>query len=513
MSITDPAIPSSLAQPSKEIEFLFNRINYERRSVLAYNEQRMRLENMRRLLEKLGDPHQRLSIVHIAGTKGKGSVATMVSSILAESDLRVGTYTSPHLHALNERFLINNSPIDSTELDRLIRVTRPHLEDLDQDAIERGDPFGRPTFFEITTAIAFLHFAQQQVDYAVIEVGLGGRLDSTNICTPRLSIITSISYDHTRQLGETLPEIAGEKAGIIKSGIPLICGVEQPEISQLIARRAADHKSACWQLGVDFQLRPSVNRSAPLLPTGQLPTHNLPQEDHTQAQTEPGELFSVQILNRDISDVHTELQGLRTAMPGAHQQRNAAIAIASCKFLQKTDPRISQQAIGTGLAGARLAGRIEQVCAEPRIVVDVAHNVASAIALIETLQPAVSSSTLIYATSRDKDFHGVLQVLLPHFSRVHFTRFLENPRARAPAELLAEATEITKRQPDLHWEFHLHLNPQDALQAALDQPSSNEQPTSHAPLICITGSAFIVAELRNLCSSNVIQKRKLDSKI
>jgi len=211
-------------------QFLIDRINYERTNDIPYGKREFKLERMKRLLEHLGDPQEVVRVIHVAGSKGKGSTATIIASILTEAGLRTGLYTSPHLLRLEERFRIDGEEIAAQQLGRLVQSTiRPVVARLDEEALANGQPWDTPTFFEITTAAAMVYFREQKVDAAVLEVGLGGRLDSTNICRPECCVITSISLDHTKQLGSTHPEIASEKAGILKVGVPLVTGVTHPE--------------------------------------------------------------------------------------------------------------------------------------------------------------------------------------------------------------------------------------------------------------------------------------------
>ncbi|MBY0588722.1 bifunctional folylpolyglutamate synthase/dihydrofolate synthase, partial [bacterium] len=218
--------------------FLESRLNYESRGMPALAE--LRVDRTAMLVEELGQPHHRLRVVHVAGTKGKGSTSTMIATLLRESGHRVGLHTSPHLLQVEERFRIDGIPILPTLFDQLIDEMRP--------AIDRVDELLSPTqpsltFFEITTALTLLYFARERVDWAVIEVGMGGRLDSTNVVDPQVSVITSISLDHTRQLGDTIAQIAFEKAGIIKPGKPVVSTVRAPDAIPVIQRKAQEMES------------------------------------------------------------------------------------------------------------------------------------------------------------------------------------------------------------------------------------------------------------------------------
>ena len=208
------------------LAFLYSRIDYERAVNPPYSAGTLRLERMRELLARLGNPQRGLPTVHIAGTKGKGSTAAMVAAVLTAAGHRTGLASSPHLRRVEERLAIDGRPASGDELVELVDRLRPHVETMERQAAHVAGETG-PTYFEITTALAWQHFARNRVRAAVVEVGLGGRLDATNVCEPTVTAITSISFDHTRQLGNTLAEIAGEKAGIIKPGVPIISGATQ----------------------------------------------------------------------------------------------------------------------------------------------------------------------------------------------------------------------------------------------------------------------------------------------
>ncbi len=218
---------------------LYSRINYERQSRITARS--FKLVNMRDLLKRLGNPHLEYPVIHVAGTKGKGSVSTMIGSVLSASGLRTGVYTSPHLETIHQRMAIDSQLISDEQLIDVLDEIQPVLAEMDQEAEQ--DDRRNLTFFEVTTAAMFYHFARQKVDAAIIEVGLGGRLDSTNVCQPVVCVITNISHDHTKQLGHTLDAIAREKAGIIKAGIPVVSGAVNPDAAAVIADVAAKNNA------------------------------------------------------------------------------------------------------------------------------------------------------------------------------------------------------------------------------------------------------------------------------
>ena len=227
------------------IAYWFGRINYESRSAQPHD---LKLERMRSLLQLLGNPHERLRIIHIAGTKGKGSTAMMLARILQFAGYRVGVLTSPHMVHVEERIQVDGQMIRRDELTHLLNEVREQVDRLDRE------PLPGPTFFEINTALAFLHFVRRRVEIAVVEVGLGGRFDSTNVCQPIVSVITSIGHDHIEQLGSTLEAIAFQKAGIIKRGIPIVSGVTQPAAQQTIQQVAQSMNAPLRQAEVGHSL-------------------------------------------------------------------------------------------------------------------------------------------------------------------------------------------------------------------------------------------------------------------
>ncbi len=235
------------------LDWLLGRINYERTAAIPYQERQLKLDRMRQFLTRLGQPDASLKIVHVAGTKGKGSTSAMITGILGAAGFHTGLFSSPHLDRIEERFVVDGQPCSAAELVALLDQLRPVVRAMDDEAASDGEPSGGPTYFDITTAMALLHFVERGVDAAVLEVGLGGRLDSTNVCLPAVSVITTISFDHMKQLGYTLAAIAREKAGIIKPGVPVVCGVLEPEPQAVIAEVARAHGCRLIQLGRDFE--------------------------------------------------------------------------------------------------------------------------------------------------------------------------------------------------------------------------------------------------------------------
>jgi dihydrofolate synthase / folylpolyglutamate synthase len=444
-------------------DFLLRRINYERTTTVPYLSVDFKLDRMRRLLGLLGDPHLGLKAIHIAGTKGKGSTAAMVAQILQSAGHRTGLYTSPHLDRIEERIQVDGQPCPADQFQALANQVEPAVELLDAEAAAVGA--NGPTFFEVTTAMAFLHFAQAKVAAVVLEVGLGGRLDSTNVCQPEVCIITSISVDHTRQLGNTLAAIAGEKAGIIKPHIPIISGVVDAEPRDVIAAKAIELRAPLIQRGVHYNI--SIPHST------------------TNSHLE----------SFDYHEQTFNLYNLRLSLLGRHQAANAAAAIAAINSLRGRGWAITDHDIRHGLLGARCAARIEQISTAPAVVLDVAHNLASIEALLTVLRERFSPSRriLIFASSKDKDYCGMLGLLLPAFDTIFLTNYIDNPRAMPAESLLAIAQEMRAKQTDrtTHPILHATARPEDALRLARAIATPQD-------LICITGSFFLAAELRPL---------------
>jgi dihydrofolate synthase / folylpolyglutamate synthase len=467
---------------STELDFLYSRINYEH-NVPAKGDDSFRLATMIELLKRLGDPHLRIKAIHVAGTKGKGSIVTMLGSILCECGFKVGVYTSPHLESLCERFLINRRMITDHSLNSHLLRIKGIVSELDQLAKE--DPeIHCPTFFEIVTAVAFCWFADENVDWAVLEVGMGGRLDSTNVCLPKACVISNISFDHTGQLGNTLQLIAREKAGIIKSGVPVITGTEAPEALEEIRRIAAQRNAPLFVWKEDFEIdRPT---------RGQIWRNEQPaQSENLQLQ------FTKQIRPFDVfgnvDGNEFVIRDMELSMNGRHQMTNAMLASMASKVLQLRGEPITDQCVIRGIAQATIAGRIEFVSTRPDVVLDVAHNVASAISLARWIddygQQQISTvrKTLIFGASRDKDVDGLLKILMPRFDSVILTRFHDNPRCETIEKMERKARNV-KNQLELTTTI-------DTDEQCLSAWTNVRRQLNSHDFVCIAGSVFLIAEL------------------
>ncbi len=450
---------SSVSRLDVLLAELFGRIDYERRSPRP---EALRLEPMRALLKRLENPHLNAPVLHVAGTKGKGSVSALMGAMLAAQGLRTGVYSSPHLERLNERFSINGSSAGDDDLAQALEIVLFHARRADAEARASGMP--PLTFFEITTAVAFLHFARQNANFIVLETGLGGRLDSTNVCEPVLSVITSISLDHTRTLGDTLGKIATEKAGIIKPGRPVISGVRQSEPAEVIQQRARECQSPLLQIGQDFDW--SAN---------------------------PDGTFQVE---GTIDQQYFKWSSLKVTLPGEHQKHNAALAVAAMELLRHSGWKIDDASVRAGLLAVDLPGRFERMSERPLVILDVAHNPASIDAFCQTFDEQWSRRehgsngrrTLIVSISRDKDAESMVPRLCQSFDRIIVTRYQSNPRAR-DVESLAAMFAATAEQWHPAVEVQVAGDPVVAWQNAVQ--SSRPQDA-----IAITGSTFLVGELR-----------------
>lgn len=474
---------STAQQYAQATQFLFQRINYEKTSDIPYRSEEFKLGRMRELVRRLGDPQCQFPVVHVAGTKGKGSTAELLAQIGQAAGYRIGKFTSPHLERLEERFSINGQLCTEQETIDLVGAIAPIVREMDQ-----GEEIGeRLTFFEITTAMAFLYFARQEVDLGVIEVGLGGRLDSTNVCQPRLSIITSISRDHIKTLGADLRQIAMEKAGIIKPGIPAISGVQDPQARLVIAEIAANQSAPLWQLDRDFSVHAICDND--------LASDHDPGGTDDSLLTDYLQTFEFRA-GGPLSVV--DLRRLQLGMKGRHQVRNASLAIMAALLL-RSSPQVgeegfhfSDEAIRQGIASTSLSARIECIATRPTIIVDVAHNDASAEALAEVVDRHFPKGRryLVYASSTDKQHEEILSPLLPVFHQLWLTRFQNNPRSQNPAKLYELVTRLIAAES--HFRCQIQPPMDDAhvvFSEAIDALGPDD-------LLVVTGSFFIAAEFQ-----------------
>jgi dihydrofolate synthase/folylpolyglutamate synthase len=393
---------------AKAMEYIFAKTDYERQRVLRYNNTTFDLDRMVKLLKKIGNPHQKTETIHIAGTKGKGSTATMLAKMIEANSYSVGLYTSPHVTSLHERIAINSKLISKREMLGLVNRIQPAIERMAKQNES-------PTFFEIFTALAFMHFADKKVDIAIIETGLGGRLDSTNVVKPSLVGITSISIDHQNLLGNTIDSIAKEKAGVIKKGIPVVTVKQDPAAMKVLKKTANSVKAPLTVTGsdIDFSYRFESSRE---------------HGPHTRiCVTTPTSRF----------------EHLKVPLPGEHQAINCGLALALLDKLKAHGFEIDDNKAVKGLKSVSMIGRMEIICDDPRIIVDTAHNAASVKALISAIGQHVpyDSMIIIFGCNSDKDVNGMLRELQYGADKVIFTRS-NSPKAVFPQELAEVYTEI-----------------------------------------------------------------------
>ena len=404
------------------------------------------LDNPRRLLAALGDPHRKYPSVLIAGTNGKGSVAAMLTEILSGHGFRTGLYTSPHLVRLEERIRIDGRLIGQGEVARGMTALKDRIDGL----LAARKLVYPPTFFEVVTALAMAYFADKKVDIAVLEVGMGGRFDATNTVTPVVSIITTIAHDHQKYLGRTLGEIAFEKAGIIKPGVPVVCGVRGGEALRVIRRRAREE-------------------SAPLIEVfGR------------------GTAFGPDGLrgNRFVYDSGTRRYAYKTSLLGAHQGENAAVALSAAEAISRVwrplDPRESVRAVGR----TRWEGRLETVRRHPPVILDGAHNPEGAAALAAYLRDSIRRPVvLVFDAMKDKDIRRIGGILFPRARRIILTR-VPMDRAASPEDILGLCREYAAK-------ILIEPNVRKALNAALAEAGAR------TPVV-VAGSLFLVGAVKKI---------------
>ncbi|OUM89563.1 bifunctional folylpolyglutamate synthase/dihydrofolate synthase [Parageobacillus thermoglucosidasius] len=405
------------------------------------------LERMEWMMEKLGHPERRVRAIHVAGTNGKGSTVSYLRHILQAAGYSVGTFTSPYVEKFNERISVNGRPIRDKEIVELVRAIQPLAEELETTEL------GAPTEFEVITAMMFYYFGKKNIqDVVIIEAGLGGRFDSTNVIYPILSIITNIGYDHMNILGETLEKIALEKAGIIKSGVPVITAVNQPEAWAVIAGKATSLKAKTYRLGEDFSI---VQHEA----------------------NEDGERFSVET-------VFSQYPDLNITMFGAHQVQNAAVAVMAADYLRMCYSfLIEKEHIYEGLEKAKWIGRFERISNKPLIIIDGAHNAEGIRSLVDTVRLHYPNKDVhvLFAALTDKPLEQMIPPLAGIAKTITFTSF-NFPRA-ASAEQLAALCDHPDKACITDWERWL--------KEKRKQKRSDD-------LFLITGSLYFIAEVRKL---------------
>jgi len=397
------------------------------------------LNQTRSVLARLGNPHENLRCIHVGGTNGKGSTAAMLSSILSRHGFKVGLYSSPHLVRFTERFRINDQEVSRKCILRVFDDVRKVMDEKEP-----------PTFFEAVTAMALVYFAREEVDWAVIEVGMGGRLDATNVIRPLASVITNIGLDHQEYLGSTLAAIAREKAGIVKDGAPVVTSARQPVVRGILQTACARHGSRLYRLGGDFRIRRSADGS-----------------------------FHYYGLRHRWS-------GLSLNLAGAHQYLNAALALATLEVLEGDGRlQVEEKALRRGLNEVRWPARLEILARDPLIVLDGAHNPQGAEYLRESLRKHFTYKDLhlVLGIMGDKDIRGMLRRLLPLAKTAIFTQ---------PRYVRAADAEQMRQLARPYIQKH-YIIPDPA--SAIDQARRMAGPED---LVCITGSLYFAGEVKEI---------------
>ena len=428
------------------VNYILSFADYERmpRSAIVFD-----LRRTERLLERLGSPQNAAKAIHIAGTKGKGSTAAMIASILVQSGYRTGLYTSPHLFNIRERIQVDGRQISEAGFARLTEMIKPEVA-----TVNASGGLGELTTYEILTALAFAYFRDKKVDYQVLEVGLGGRLDATNVVKPEVCVITSISYDHMEVLGDTLSQIAEEKAGIIKPGSITVTAPQSPEAMEVLEKVCQQQEVKLVRVGRDVTWQRESFRPE-------------------------GQSFKVRGMKGEYQ--------LRLPLIGEHQLENAATAVAATEALAERGARITAETVSRGIASVNWPGRLQILRQKPWIIVDGAHNGDSMQRLVAAIRQhfTFDKATVIFGASSDKNIAGMVNELSSFPDKVIVTRS-HHPRAVASERLAAEFSRkgLTSE---------ISENVASAVERALAIAESSD-------LICATGSLFLVAEVMEYMS-------------
>lgn len=406
------------------------------------------LDTIKGILSSLGNPQNDFNCIHVAGTNGKGSVASALSAILHESGYRVGLYTSPHLVRFNERICINNHQVSNADVVKSYQAVK---------RVHHGDR--SPTFFEFATAMALYAFSRHAVDWAVIETGMGGRYDATNIIKPAISIITNVSMEHRDYLGNTLADITREKAGIIKQGTPVVTAVKQKQARSVVQEVARKKSAPLFMLGKDFRVR--QNRSGHFSYYG----------------------------------IENSWRHLQTPLRGHYQVQNAALALAAAELLIKDNVAISPENIKTGLANTRWPGRLEIVSDEPLVILDGAHNLIAARNLARFLAENLAKRriTMVIGILDDKPYVSILKSLLPQCSRAIITR-AKTGRALDPRRLYVTAKNIIS-------DVSIAPDVAGAAKIAIENSGPDD-------VICIAGSLYVIGEAKEAIEKGLLSSGK-----
>lgn len=410
------------------------------------------LARMKWMMERLGHPEEKIKTIHVAGTNGKGSTVSYIRNMLQEAGYRVGTFTSPYIETFNERISVNGKPISNDEIVSLLKVIKPLADELEVTEL------GGPTEFEVITAMALYYFGENtDIDFVIMEVGLGGKLDSTNVITPLVSIITSIGFDHMNILGDTIEKITGEKAGIIKQNVPVVSAVEQLEAIEVINTKAKEENSPLYQLGQDFFIL-----------------------DH---QHNNGESFSLKAHNQTFHN-------LTISMKGTHQVRNASLAVMTINILKNSGiVQIGDHELTAGLEKTKWIGRFEEISKEPLVILDGAHNPEGIKSLVDTIQAHLNGNQIhiIFSALHDKKLDTMIRQLEAVAHNLTFTTF-DFPRAASSKELYENSSKGETIATVDNWK--------NAVKTGLDKVTAEKN-----AVLVITGSLYFISEVRGFLLS------------
>jgi dihydrofolate synthase/folylpolyglutamate synthase len=432
------------------LKYLNDRMNVEKARPAKLDPGVFKLERMHALLEALGNPHREIKCVHIAGSKGKGSTVEMTASALGACGYAVGVYTSPHLVNVRERIRINSEPISHNAFTQVIsRVA------LAASAVERHH--GEPTFFEIMTAMAFVYFGEQAVDVAIIETGLGGRLDSTNVIMPEVVAITAIQLEHTHLLGDTLAKIAREKAGIFKPGVTALTVPQPSEVLAVFREVAQEVGANLLVLGTDIEYSCRFESSVELGPHARV----------------------------CLTTPRSNFEHLPVPLKGEHQAPNCGLALAILDKLRDRGFETPEREVAEGLAATKAAGRMEMAWQNPRIILDGAHNPESIHCLVKAIGAHIKydSMVVVFGCAADKDVPGMLAKIALGADKIIFTRSANNPRAMDPRELQRRFAEISGKMTQVAKGLP------EALEVAARAVGRDD-------VICVTGSFYLAGEAK-----------------
>ncbi len=430
---------------SAALKYILGFTDLERSPAFLYSPKKFDLRRMEELLEALGNPHRACRAIHIAGTKGKGSTAAMIVSALTSAGYRTGLYTSPHLHSFRERIRVDGCLISEEEFAGLVEEVLPTV-----DSLNRRASYGRLSTFELLTALAFMYFQRRRTEFEVLEVGIGGRLDATNVVQPLVAVITNISYDHMQVLGHTLEEIAREKAGIIKPRSRVVISPQVPQVEDLLERICHERGATTIKVGRDL----------------------LWSKEHFDLD---GQSFKVKGRKGDYS--------LYIPLLGDHQLENATAAVAVLEELDAQKISIPEERLIEGFRHLDWPGRLELLSRKPLLVVDVAHNDFSARRLREALIQCFKFQRffLVMGCSVDKDIEAMVEEMAPLEPIVIATRS-RHPRA-APTTTITQAFA----------KFNISARSAEEVSTAVAQAMAMAGPDD---LVCVMGSVFVVAEAR-----------------